>query len=67
MSAGKYPISSGEKKTVNGYDLPGSISNWVFSTWKLLLVMLIEEIDKADTDFQDDMLDVLDQMEFDII
>jgi len=30
-------------------------------------VLLIDEIDKADTDFQDDMLDVLDQLEFDII
>ncbi len=30
-------------------------------------VLLIDEIDKADSDFQDDMLDVLDQMEFDII
>ena len=30
-------------------------------------VLLIDEIDKADTDFQDDMLDVLDQMEFDKI
>jgi len=30
-------------------------------------VLLIDEIDKADTDFQDDMLDVLDQMQFDII
>ena len=30
-------------------------------------VMLIDEIDKAETDFQDDMLDVLDQMQFDII
>ena len=30
-------------------------------------VLLIDEIDKADTDFQDDMLDVLDQMTFDII
>ena len=30
-------------------------------------VLLIDEIDKADTDFQDDMLDVLDQIEFDII
>ncbi len=30
-------------------------------------VLLIDEIDKADTDFQDDMLDVLDQMEFDIL
>ena len=30
-------------------------------------VLLIDEIDKADTDFQDDMLDILDQMEFDII
>lgn len=31
------------------------------------VVLLIDEIDKADTDFQDDMLDVFDQMEFDII
>ncbi|MBW1805686.1 MAG: MoxR family ATPase [Deltaproteobacteria bacterium] len=31
------------------------------------VILLIDEIDKADTDFQDDMLDVLDQMEFDII
>ena len=30
------------------------------------VVLLIDEIDKADTDFQDDMLDVLDQMSFDI-
>ena len=30
-------------------------------------VLLIDEIDKADSDFQDDMLDVLDQMSFDII
>lgn len=31
------------------------------------VVLLIDEIDKADTDFQDDMLDILDQMKFDII
>src|SRR4030043_1454445 len=31
------------------------------------VVLLIDEIDKADTDFQDDMLDVLDQMGFDIV
>ncbi len=31
------------------------------------VTLLIDEIDKADTDFQDDMLDVLDQMEFDIM
>lgn len=31
------------------------------------VVLLIDEIDKADADFQDDMLDVLDQMQFDII
>jgi len=36
-------------------------------TSKKRTVLLIDEIDKADTDFQDDMLDVLDQMEFDII
>ena len=31
------------------------------------VVLLIDEIDKADSDFQDDMLDVLDQMTFDIV
>jgi len=31
------------------------------------VVLLLDEIDKADTDFQDDMLDVLDQMSFDIV
>jgi len=31
------------------------------------VVLLIDEIDKADTDFQDDMLDILEQMQFDII
>ena len=31
------------------------------------VVLLIDEIEKADTDFQDDMLDILDQMQFDII
>ncbi len=36
-------------------------------TSKIRTVLLIDEIDKADTDFQDDMLDVLDQMSFDII
>jgi len=30
-------------------------------------VLLIDEIDKADGDFQDDLLDVLDQMSFDIV
>ena len=30
-------------------------------------ILLLDEIDKADTDFQDDMLDVLDQMQFDVI
>lgn len=34
---------------------------------EMRVVLLIDEIDKADTDFQDDMLDVLDQMQFDII
>jgi MoxR-like ATPase len=36
-------------------------------TAEMRTVLLIDEIDKADTDFQDDMLDVLDQMEFDIV
>ena len=36
-------------------------------TSKNRCVLLIDEIDKAETEFQDDMLDVLDQMQFDII
>lgn len=36
-------------------------------TAEVRTVLLIDEIDKADTDFQDDMLDVLDQMQFDIM
>lgn len=36
-------------------------------TSKSRCVLLIDEIDKAETEFQDDMLDVLDQMQFDII
>ena len=31
------------------------------------VVLLIDEIDKADSEFQDDLLDVLDQMSFDIV
>src|SRR4030043_780414 len=31
------------------------------------IVLLIDEIDKADTDFQDDMLEVLDTLSFDIV
>lgn len=36
-------------------------------TSEVRTVLLIDEIDKADSDFQDDLLDVLDQMSFDII
>jgi MoxR-like ATPase len=42
-------------------------SNRDVSNIKQRVVLLIDEIDKADTDFQDDMLDILDQMQFDII
>jgi len=48
-----------------------NISRWERSAKAFVssekVVLLIDEIDKADTDFQDDMLDVLDQMQFDII
>lgn len=36
-------------------------------TSKEKVVLLIDEIDKADSDFQDDLLDILDQMQFDIL
>jgi MoxR-like ATPase len=50
---------------IEEYIKMGKIGQAFVSSEKV--VLLIDEIDKADTDFQDDMLDVLDQMEFDII
>jgi MoxR-like ATPase len=57
-----------------GDDKVHDISNYIMrgKVWEAFdcdeqPVLLIDEIDKADTDFQDDMLDVLDQMEFDIM
>jgi MoxR-like ATPase len=65
LNDSRFGDSKREVSNIEEYIKMGKIGQ-AFNTDKKV-VLLIDEIDKADTDFQDDMLDVLDQMEFDII
>jgi len=65
LNDSRFGDSSRDVSNIEEYIKMGKIGQ-SFTTDKRV-VLLIDEIDKADTDFQDDMLDVLDQMEFDII
>jgi MoxR-like ATPase len=65
LNDSRFGDSSRDVSNIEEYIKMGKIGQ-SFTT-DLRTVLLIDEIDKADTDFQDDMLDVLDQMEFDII
>ncbi|MGD8471452.1 MAG: MoxR family ATPase, partial [Desulfobacterales bacterium] len=65
LNDSRFGDSTRDVSKIEDYIRMGKIGQ-AFSA-KLRTVLLIDEIDKADTDFQDDMLDVLDQMEFDII
>jgi MoxR-like ATPase len=65
LNDSRFGDSNRDVSNIEEYIKMGKIGQ-SFSTDKKV-VLLIDEIDKADTDFQDDMLDVLDQMEFDII
>lgn len=65
LNDSRFGDSSRDVSNVEEYIKMGKIGQAFTSGVKTIL--LIDEIDKADTDFQDDMLDVLDQMEFDII
>jgi len=65
LNDSRFGDSSRDVSNIEEYIRMGKIGQ-AFSSGKRT-VLLIDEIDKADTDFQDDMLDVLDQMEFDII
>ncbi len=65
LNDSRFGDSSRDVSNIEEYIKMGKIGQ-SFVTDKRV-VLLIDEIDKADTDFQDDMLDVLDQMEFDII
>ena len=65
LNDSRFGDSSRDVSNIEDYIRMGKIGQAF--TAERRTVLLIDEIDKADTDFQDDMLDVLDQMEFDII
>ena len=65
LNDSRFGDSTRDVSNIEDYIKMGKIGQSFVSDDRV--VLLIDEIDKADTDFQDDMLDVLDQMEFDII
>ena len=65
LNDSRFGDSSRNVSNIEDYIKMGKIGQAFVSDVKT--VLLIDEIDKADTDFQDDLLDVLDQMSFDII
>jgi MoxR-like ATPase len=65
LNDSRFGDSTRDVSNIEDYIRMGKIGQAFVSDERV--VLLIDEIDKADTDFQDDMLDVLDQMEFDII
>ena len=65
LNDSRFGDSKRDVSNIEEYIRMGKIGQSFVSAERV--VLLIDEIDKADTDFQDDMLDVLDQMEFDII
>ena len=65
LNDSRFGDSNRDVSNIENYIKMGKIGQAFCSEQRV--VLLIDEIDKADTDFQDDMLDVLDQMEFDII
>jgi len=65
LNDSRFGDSTRDVSNIEEYIKMGKIGQAFVSHKKV--VLLIDEIDKADTDFQDDMLDVLDQMEFDIM
>ncbi|MBW1649105.1 MAG: MoxR family ATPase [Deltaproteobacteria bacterium] len=65
LNDSRFKDSKRDVSNIEDYIKMGKIGQAFTNDKKAIL--LIDEIDKADTDFQDDMLDVLDQMEFDII
>jgi MoxR-like ATPase len=65
LNDSRFADSKRDVSNIEDYIKMGKIGQSFVSEERV--VLLIDEIDKADSDFQDDMLDVLDQMEFDII
>jgi len=65
LNDSRFGDSKRDVSNIEEYIKMGKIGQSFISATRV--VLLIDEIDKADTDFQDDMLDVLDQMSFDIV
>jgi MoxR-like ATPase len=65
LNDSRFGDSSRDVSNISEYIRMGKIGQAFVADRRV--VLLIDEIDKADSDFQDDMLDVLDQMQFDII
>jgi MoxR-like ATPase len=65
LNDSRFGDSSRDVSNIEDYIKMGKIGQAFVSDERA--VLLIDEIDKADNDFQDDMLDVLDQMQFDIL
>jgi len=65
LNDSRFGDSGRDVSNINEYLKMGKIGQAF--TAEQRVVLLIDEIDKADTDFQDDMLDILDQMQFDIM
>jgi MoxR-like ATPase len=65
LNDSRFGDSARDVSNIEEYIRMGKIGQAFTSDTRV--VLLIDEIDKADTDFQDDMLDVLDQMQFDIM
>jgi len=65
LNDSRFGDSKRDVSNIEEYIKMGKIGQAFVSNKRV--VLLIDEIDKADSDFQDDMLDILDQMEFDII
>ncbi len=65
LNDSRFGDSKRDVSRIEDYIKMGKIGQAFVS--EVRVVLLIDEIDKADTDFQDDMLDVLDQMSFDIV
>jgi len=65
LNDSRFGDSKRDVSNIEDYIRMGKIGQSFVSD--IRVVLLIDEIDKADTDFQDDMLDVLDQMSFDIM
>jgi MoxR-like ATPase len=65
LNDSRFHDSGRDVADINQYIRMGKIGQ-AFTAGKRS-ILLIDEIDKADSDFQDDLLDVLDQMSFDIM